>query len=391
MRKALLVGAIAGAVITPLSHADIYDARAMARGGTGMTMGEYNQAIYNPAMINRFDEDDDFSFALNGGIVASDQDGFIEGAEDFQDLIDELENNPPPPGPARDQAINDTENALIDISDKLVQIDAGGATMIAIPNKKLPMAFIGKARASIGTSFTYDPADRQVLEDIANDVPGADQDDLVSDVNASLLWVAEYGLMLGKGFNIAGLQIDGGATIKAQTIELVAYQDTVANFDAADIPDSGNLESHSALNVDMGVSTRLGEDGRLILAGTIENFIPQSFDGPNNTEYKMEPVLTVAAGYNGNLVKLEANMDLTQRNGYDLLQDTQFARAGIELSAGRHFHLRGGYRTDLKSNVSDLLTVGLGITPWDRFNIDISGGVGEGDTYAAGLQIGFKI
>lgn len=391
MRKALLVGAIAGAVITPLSHADIYDARAMARGGTGMTMGEYNQAIYNPAMINRFDEDDDFSFALNGGIVASDQDGFIEGAEDFQDLIDELENNPPPPGPARDQAINDTENALIDISDKLVQIDAGGATMIAIPNKKLPMAFIGKARASIGTSFTYDPADRQVLEDIANDVPGADQDDLVSDVNASLLWVAEYGLMLGKGFNIAGLQIDGGATIKAQTIELVAYEDTVSNFDAADIPDSGNLESHSALNVDMGVSTRLGEDGRLILAGTIENFIPQSFDGPNNTEYKMEPVLTVAAGYNGNLVKLEANMDLTQRNGYDLLQDTQFARAGIELSAGRHFHLRGGYRTDLKSNVSDLLTVGLGITPWDRFNIDISGGVGEGDTYAAGLQIGFKI
>ena len=391
MRRSLLAGAVAAALMPSLTLAEVHDARALARGGTGMTMGEYNQALYNPAMINRFDENDDFSFALNGGIIASDQDGFIEGAEDFQDLIDELENNPPPAGPARDQAIDDTENALIDISNKLVQIDAGGATMIAIPNSKLPLAFVGKAKASIGTAFTYDPADRQVLEDIANDVPGADQDDLVSDVNASLLWIAEYGLMMGKGFNIAGLQIDGGATIKAQTIELVAYQDTVSSFDAADIPDSSNLESHSALNVDLGVSTRLGEDGRLILAGTIENFIPQTFDGPNNTEYKMEPVLTAAAGYNGNLFKLEANLDLTQRNGYDLLQDTQFARAGIELSAGRHFHLRGGYRTDLKSNVSDLLTVGLGITPWDRFNIDISAGVGEGDTYAAGLQIGFKI
>lgn len=391
MRRSLLAGAVAAALMPSLTLAEVHDARALARGGTGMTMGEYNQALYNPAMINRFDENDDFSFALNGGVIASDQDGFIEGAEDFQDLIDELENNPPPAGPARDQAIDDTENALIDISNKLVQIDAGGATMIAIPNSKLPLAFVGKAKASIGTAFTYDPADRQVLEDIANDVPGADQDDLVSDVNASLLWIAEYGLMMGKGFNIAGLQIDGGATIKAQTIELVAYQDTVSSFDAADIPDSSNLESHSALNVDLGVSTRLGEDGRLILAGTIENFIPQTFDGPNNTEYKMEPVLTAAAGYNGNLFKLEANLDLTQRNGYDLLQDTQFARAGIELSAGRHFHLRGGYRTDLKSNVSDLLTVGLGITPWDRFNIDISAGVGEGDTYAAGLQIGFKI
>ena len=391
MRKSLLAGAIAGALLPSSGLAEIHDARALARGGTGMTMGEYNQALYNPAMINRFDENDEFSFALNGGIVASDQDGFIQGAEDFQDLIDELETNPPPAGPARDQAIDDTENALIDISDKLVQIDAGGATLIAIPNNALPLAFVGKAKASIGTSFSYDPADRQVLEDIANDVPGAGQDDLVSDVNASLLWIAEYGLMLGKGFNIAGLQIDGGATVKAQTIELVAYQETVANFDAADIPDSGNLESHSALNVDFGVSTRLGQDGRLILAGTIENFIPQRFDGPNNTEYKMEPVLTAAAGYNGERFKLEANLDLTQRNGYDLLLDTQFARAGIELSAGRHFHLRGGYRTDIRNNVSDLLTAGIGITPWDRFNIDISAGVGEGDTYAAALQLGFKI
>jgi hypothetical protein len=395
MRKTLLAGAIAGVVISPLSHADVYDARAMARGGTGMTMGEYNQALYNPAMINRFDENDEFSFALNGGIIASDQDGFIEGAEDFQDLIDEVERyvdaNGPYPEPERTEKVDELEQSLINISDTLVQIEAGGATMIAIPNSKLPLAFVGKAKASIGTAFSYDSADRQVLEDIASGVPGADQDDLVSDVNASLLWIAEYGLMMGKGFNLAGLQIDGGATLKAQTIELVAYQDTVANFDAGDISDSGNLESHSALNVDLGVSTRLGEEGRLILAGTIENFIPQSFDGPNNSEYEMEPVLTAAAGYNGTRFKAEFNMDLTQRNGYDLLQDTQFARAGIELSAGRHFHLRAGYRTDIKSNVSDLLTAGIGITPWDRFNIDLSGGVGEGDTYAAALQLGFKI
>lgn len=391
MRKTLLASAVVTALVPSMAAAEVFDARALARGGTGMTMGEYNQALYNPAMINRFDENDNFSFALNGGIIASDQDGFIDGADDFQSLVDELENNPPPPGPARDQAVDEVENALIDISDKLAQIDAGGAVMIAIPNNKAPMAFVSKAKASIGTTFAYDPADRQVLEDIANDVPGADQDDLVSDVNASLLWVADYGLMLGKGFSIAGLQIDGGATIKAQTIELVAYEETVTNFDAGDIPDSGNLESHSAVNVDLGASTRLGEDGRLTLAGTIENLIPQTFDGPNNTEYKMEPVLTAAAGYNGERLKAEFNLDLTQRNGYDLLQDTQFARAGVEVSAGRHFHLRAGYRTDIKSNVSDLLTAGIGITPWDRFNIDLSAGVGEGDTYAAALQLGFKI
>ena len=197
--------------------------------------------------------------------------------------------------------------------------------------------------------------------------------------------------MLGKGFEVAGLQVDGGATVKIQTIELVAYSANAANFDAGDIADSQNLESHTHLNVDLGVTTRLGSDGQFVVAGTIENLIPKSFSGPNGTEYDMAPVLTAAAGYNGNNLKAEVSLDLSQRNGYDLLLDTQYARAGVELSAGRHLHLRAGYRTDIKGNVSDMLTAGIGITPWDRFNLDIGGGVGEGDTYAVGLQLGFKI
>jgi hypothetical protein len=330
--------------------------RALSRGGTGMTMGEYNQALYNPALINRFDENDDFSFAVNAGVIASDQDGFIEGAEDVQDLIG--------------------------ISGKLVQIDAGGSMMVAIPNNSLPMAFIG-------TAFQYDGGDRTVIENIADGT--ATQDDLNSTVNASLLWLAEYGLMIGKGFELAGVQFDGSATVKIQTIELIAYADTIANFDAGDVADSDNLKSHSGMNVDLGVTTRVGSAGQFVLAGTIENLIPQSYAGPNGSEYDMAPVLTAAAGYNGSLLKAEFNMDLTQRNGYDLLLDTQFARLGVELSAGRHFHLRVGYRTDLKGNVSDLLTAGIGITPSERVNIDIGGGIGEGDTYAAGVQLGFKI
>lgn len=197
--------------------------------------------------------------------------------------------------------------------------------------------------------------------------------------------------MLGKGFVIGGLQVDGGATIKAQTVELIAYSDNVANFETEDALDSNNLKKHNGMNVDLGLSTRLGEDGRVIVAGTIENLIPKTYSGPNNTEYDMAPVLTTAIGYNGDFFKVEANLDLSQRNGYDLILSSQFARVGAEFSARRHFHLRAGYRTDLKGNVSDLLTAGIGITPWDRFNIDIGGGVGEGETYAVAVQIGFKI
>jgi hypothetical protein len=384
MRKTLLASAVAGTLISPVAFADVYDARAMARGGASMTMGEYNQALHNPALINRFDENDDFSFAGNIGLLASDKDGFIEGVEDAQDEIESLENG----GGA---TASDVDALLQDLDGKLVQIDAGGALMVAIPSHRLPMAFISKAKASVGTSFSYDQSDFLILQAIEADVPGVDGDDLNSTVDASLLWIADYGLILGKGFDVAGLRVDGGATIKIQTIELIAYSANAANFDAADITDSNNLASHTNLNLDLGVATRVGDDGQFVLAGTIENLIPKSFSGPNGSKYDMAPVLTVAAGYNGSWFKAEANLDLTQRNGYDLLLDTQFARIGVEMSAGRHFHLRGGYRTDLKSNVADVLTAGIGITPWDRFNIDLTGAIGEGDTYGVALQLGFKI
>jgi len=388
MRKTLLARAITGALVSPLivtlAQADVYDARSLARGGTGMTMGEYNQALYNPALLNRFDENDDFSFAVNVAAIASDKDGFIESSEDVQDEIESLESG----GGA---TAADVDAMLQDVDGKLVQIDAGAALMVAIPNNTLPMAFVGKGKVSIGTSFTYDPTDLAVLQAIESNAPGVDGDDLNSTIDASALSITELGLMMGKGFELAGLQVDGGATLKAQTIELLAYSANAANFDAEDVVDSNNLKSHSGVNLDLGISTRLGEDGKVTLAGNIENLIPQSYSGPTGTKYDMAPVLTAAAGYNGNLFKVEANLDLTQRNGYDLLLDTQFAKVGVELSAGRHFHLRGGYRTDLKGNVSDLLTAGIGITPWDRFNIDIGGGVGEGETYAVGVQIGFKI
>ena len=159
--------------------------------------------------------------------------------------------------------------------------------------------------------------------------------------------------------------------------------------------------SNSGVNVDLGATMRLGGNGQYVVAGTIENLIPQSFDGPNKqlngvdtgipTSYDMKPVLTAAVGYNNAWVKAEANLDLTERAGYDLMADTQFARVGLEFSAGRHIHLRTGYRVDTKDNVSSVITGGIGITPWDRFNIDLSGMIGEGETYGAALQIGFKI
>jgi hypothetical protein len=105
----------------------------------------------------------------------------------------------------------------------------------------------------------------------------------------------------------------------------------------------------------------------------------------------MNPVPVAAVGYHSGWIKAEASMDMNDRGGYGLLGSRKFARAGVELSAGRHAHLRFGYSKDLNNEVSSLMTVGLGITPWDRANLDLAVQQGEGETYGAALQLGFKI
>ena len=395
MRKlSLAVSISALSVIPSLSQADIYDARSMGRGGAALTMGEYNQAIINPALINKFDENDDFSFALNVGVFASDKDGMIDSLDNVQEGLDNIQ-----PGDA--QPLFDLMGT---IDQKVVQVDVGTSILIGIPNKSLPVAFVLKGKASIGTKFVRAdgtgglPDDLNTLQQIQIGTPGVSKDDLKSRMDASAVGVAEAGLMFG--YKVSNLEL--GATFKAQQIELYSYSETVAGADAADAIDEDKFTtSNSGVNVDLGATMRLGGNGQYVVAGTIENLIPQSFDGPNKqlngvdtgipTSYDMKPVLTAAVGYNNGWLKAEANMDLTERAGYDLLADTQFARVGLEFSAGRHLHLRTGYRVDTKDNVSSVITGGIGITPWDRFNIDLSGMIGEGETYGAALQIGFKI
>ncbi len=380
-RKTLLAVAM---LMPAAGMADVFDARVMARGGTGLTMGEYNQAMANPALINKFDENDDFSFALNVGALASDQDGFVDAAEEIRDDIRALYPN--------GNSAKATEiNSRMQSYDKaFAQVDIGAGLMIAIPNNTLSTALVVKSKVTLGIGFDYNTADAAILQGIS---AGTNTDnDLLSEAGVSAIGLVEAGFLFGKKFGA----VETGILVKAQRIELYEYSENVANFDEDDATDSNNNTSYNHLNLDVGANLRLGEDGQFVISGVIENLIPKTFQGPvplggTQSDFKMKPVAVAAVGYGNSYLKTEVSVDLTVREGFDRILETQFARAGIELSAGRHFHIRAGYRVDTKDNVSDLVTAGIGITPWDRFNIDLGAAKGKGETLGAALQIGFKI
>lgn len=398
MQKTSLVVAVALASTASLAHAEVYDARAMGRGGVGLTMGEYNQAIQNPALLNRFDANDEFSFGLNVGAFASDKDGMIDDVDTIGDDLDDLEEcGQTNPGSCSPEPL---KASLAGLDQKVGQIGLGAALMIGVPNKTLPAALVVRGYADAGVQFQYDTGDNAILDDIAdgpavtnaandtNNDNRVDQDDLRSAVQASAIGVSELGLMFAR--EVEGFEL--GATVKYQKIELFDNTLKVSDFEGDDVVDEeNNYKEHTSMNVDLGLLQSFGANDQFTYAMTIENLIPQDFKGTTGSTFSMNPVPVAAVGYHSGWIKAEASMDLNDRGGYGLLGSRKYARAGVELSAGRHAHLRLGYSKDLNNEVSSLMTVGLGITPWDRANLDLAVQQGEGETYGVALQLGFKI
>lgn len=407
MKKiSLILGISLGTVPLMAQAVQSFDARSLGRGGAGLTMGEFNQALSNPAMVNQFDEDDDFSFAINAGAIASDKDGMLEDLDDTTEDLDDLDfcsDNPAADNcPSIILSAPDTiADNMESLDEKMIQLEAGGAVLIGIPNDLVAMAVSITTRANAGVEFLYDANDRNELRE-ANPANGDAntqddgntefrQEDLRSEVATVGVQITEFGVMAGKTMAVGPLgDVQLGATLKAQEITLFSNTQLIGVYDEDELLDDEFTKEHSAVNVDLGARKVLGDEGLFSVAATIENLIPQSFGAAGTEDFDMNPVLTVAAGVHNGWVKAEAGVDLSERSGFAMFGDTQFAHVGAEFSAGRHAHLRLGYRADMKSNVSDIASVGLGISPYDKVNLDLAAMVGEGDTGGVALQLGFK-
>lgn len=392
MRDYFRLFAVAGTLLATNAMAESFDARDMARGGAGLTLGEYHQSLSNPALVNQRRPEQNFSLGINVGVIASDEDGMLEDIEDIQDDLDDLEecqsfgsNCPDSDGVADNMEAMD---------GKRLRVDAGGGLLIGIPNNTLPLAFVGQTAARIGAGFRYDNADRAELNkaDDPDPLTEFNEDNLQSEITASGIEIREFGIMAGRVLDLGPLtDLQAGATLKYQKITLVDNTQTIGNYETDEVLDEDqSIEEHNAFNLDLGLRKLLGGEQQYSVAATIENLMPKSFDGPDGEDYDMSPVLSAAGGYHRGFFRAEAGLDLTKRNGFALIEDVQFAHLGAELAAGRHAQLRFGYRADLKSNVPDLTTVGIGLTPFDVMNLDITAMVGDGDTYGAAVNLGMR-
>lgn len=123
-KVSLLAMALGLSTISISANSQSFTARHAGKGFTALT-NDFTSALSNPALLTKYDDDDDVFFSLNLGIMASDEFDVIDSADDIVDNIEELEDFNSTNLLERLKLVNDVISDLETIDEKPVIIRGG--------------------------------------------------------------------------------------------------------------------------------------------------------------------------------------------------------------------------------------------------------------------------
>lgn len=360
-----------GAVTSVHAASSVADARGNAMGNTGVTTADYLLApFYNPALAAVYRDNDHIGILLPGvGATMRDTDDTLSTVDDLQDQIDDFKDNS---STANATTLNNYLNDLD--NNKPLTVSASLGAAIALPIDAISFNLFTRAYAEV-------IAETDIAAD-GGDTPSAVQTRYQnSSVDLTAFGYTEVGLAMAKKLDLSGQTFAFGVSPKIQ--QLRTYQDsvTVEDFDLSDYDES--KKTKSAFNLDLG-AVWLKESFRAGVA--VKDLFSQeikTYDGSNT--YKLNTQVTVSGAYVTQFFTAAVDADVTaQKRFKGSNDDTQFLRFGIEGDAWGWAQLRAGYEVDMKSNLDNAFTFGLGISPGDLVSIDLAG------LYAGENQLGLS-
>ncbi|CDT27572.1 conjugal transfer protein TraF [Vibrio coralliirubri] len=351
----LLAASIAFASL-PLSAANYaIEARGDAMGGVGVVSANFLTApFYNPALVAIYRRNDDV------GMITPSFGGNYNDPNDMKSNIDAV----------LDASGSGITDGLKKLDGNQANFDLGGVVAFALPNQYIAANIFGKAYTE---SF--------VTPDVYTS--GSDTDNLQrSAVESVSIGVAEVGLSLAKYQTFMGHHLSFGISPKLQRIYTYNYVASVNDYDLSDVRENG--DGDTAFNVDAGALWFFGPF-RVGLAAT--NLISRDIETKDSTKeivpgysvggkyaYKLEPVYTVGAGIVSDYFTLSVDYDLNETEKFTSFEDNeQMIRVGTEVDLLRQLKLRGGYYKNLAYSDSEgTVTAGIGISPLNLFQLDLS-------------------
>ncbi|ENM3888149.1 conjugal transfer protein TraF [Vibrio cholerae] len=353
----------------------LMDARGAGMGNTGVSTADYLLApYYNPALTAVYRKNDSFGILLPSiGLRAEDKDESLKTIDDLQDSIEQIERAGV--GAATQENVDQLNRYLDQLADdKPLAITAGIGIAVALPLDTVSLNFFTRGYAEVIAKANV----AAKSGNSANEVKTRYES---SDVDLTAFGYTEVGLAVGKQVVLGGQTVALGVTPKVQ--QLRTYQDnaSVKSFDLDDY-DKSEVKDN-AFNLDMGAvwlidQYRVGIVAKDLFAKDIQT------QNRNNT-YKLDTQIAVSGSYVSDFFIAAVDLDLTKQrrfNGDN--DDTQFMRFGVEGNAWGWALLRAGYEVDLQNSLDNSVSVGLGVSPWDVFSLDLAG------SYAGDNQFGLS-
>ena len=368
-----------------------FDARNDGMGGVGVASSHYSTAaVANPALLAKFDGNDDFALVLpTVGAQASDPDNLVDDIDQIKDSFDAFNSAVSSGGDAAGYA--DTLSQQLQQADGKTGIASVGANIQAtLPTSFATVGVFGNAYASgmVGAEMSQDDID--YLNGVANGTVTADPSrELTSQAVGVVALIQDYGVAFAHQFDVQGMPLYVGLAPKAQKVETYNYSATITDYDRSDLSDDKYLSSDSGFNADLGFAL---DAGAMTYGLNVRNLVSRDIETKNvagsQYTYQIAPVATAGAAYRGEWVTAAADLDLNKTKGFKGQEESQFGSIGLEFDAAKWAQLRVGYRADLTGDMPNMATAGIGLSPFDVFHLDIAGQYGSDK--AVGAMAGMR-
>lgn len=383
-----------GALVTTPAMADAISARNLAMGGTGVASSNYEAAgRANPALLTEYEERDDFSLSLPViGAEASDRDDVIDTLDGVSEQYDTLErqiDSGDITGAVESKTV--IIDGLSTISGQPVRGNAGLGLSFAKPGTRFAFGVDLYSRLDAGALGVYDPQDEQIINEAILSGDSSRLEDIDSFGLAMAAGVSELVFSMATEFVVGGNRMAIGVAPKYQRVDTILYRASANDFDSDDIELDDLRNDEGNFNIDLGFNYWFAENWAVGL--TLRDLVGNDYDTEQyngyQATYEIKPLATAGVAYNGDMFTVAFDADLNERGGFDVLDNSQFVRLGGEFNAANWVQLRAGYRYDLSDTLENVVTLGLGFSPFNVFHFDLTGSFGQNDTYGGALEMLF--
>ena len=396
MKKRIALALFASASSMAVSAADT---RSQSMGNVGVASADYlSSVLINPALINRHSDDsDDFGIIFpSANVFVRDEQELLDHIDTFQDSFDELSDllellesggnvSPDELDRARKQLSSDL--AMLDGG---INVEANFAAALASPSRIGGFALYANTDIDLNANIFISEDDVNV---IANAETVDELEALNSRIQAVGAAISEIGFAYANQFTLSNNQVFWSVTPKYQQVDSINYVTSIDDFDEDDFDANDYTKTESNFNIDFGLATEVNDKVTvgLIAKNLIENDYDSVVSQGIKPSYKVGPEFIAGISYNGEIVTLAADIDLTAPQHSNLVKESQYARLGLELNAFDWVQIRAGYRHDFSGPQEDSYSLGLGFSPFGVVRLDLMAQTSGDNDVGAGLQLSFTL